>query len=106
MAIDGVAWRKRCLMGLVGCSAETPCVLHDFWDENLEHILARLRSVTLADLAQNHDPGVERFRAKHGLPNLPGHEPLAVSQESVKAPRNEPVTAPEREMVRELATHS
>ena len=76
MAIDGVAWRKRCLMGLMGCTAETPCVLHDFWHETLEQILARLRSVTLADLAQHHDPGVERFRAGHGLANLPGHEPM------------------------------
>ena len=68
-AIDGVAWRKRCLMGLLGCSAGNPCVLHDFWHETLDQILARLRSVSLADLAQNHDPGVERFRANHGLPH-------------------------------------
>jgi Rrf2 family protein len=68
-AIDGVAWRKRCLMGLLGCSDDSPCVLHEFWHETLDQILARLRSVTLADLAQNHDPGVERFRANHGLSN-------------------------------------
>ncbi len=74
-AIDGVAWQKRCLMGLLGCTSETPCVLHGFWQETLEQILARLRSVTLADLAKHHDPGVERFRASHGLANLPGHEP-------------------------------
>jgi Rrf2 family protein len=67
-AIDGVAWRKRCLMGLMGCTADNPCVLHHFWEATLEQILARLRSVTLADLAQNHDPGVDRFRECHGMP--------------------------------------
>jgi DNA-binding IscR family transcriptional regulator len=66
-AIDGVAWRKRCLMGLMGCTDAAPCVLHTFWQETLEQILGRLRSVTLADLAQNHDPGVERFKESHRL---------------------------------------
>ena len=76
-AIDGVAWRKRCLMGLLGCSAGNPCVLHEFWHETLDQILARLRSVSLADLAQNHDPGVERFRANHGLNDQTPHAPMA-----------------------------
>ena len=66
-AIDGVAWRKRCLMGLLGCTDAAPCVLHGFWQETLEQILARLRSVTLADLVQNHDAGVERFKENHRL---------------------------------------
>lgn len=69
--IDGVAWRNRCLLGLLGCTDETPCVLHDFWQQTLEQILGRLRSVTLADLSRHRDPGVERFRAEHGLPNPP-----------------------------------
>lgn len=67
-AIDGVAWRKRCLMGLMGCSDETPCVLHTFWLETLDQVLTRLRSVSLADLDRLYDPGVDRFRADHGLP--------------------------------------
>jgi Rrf2 family protein len=74
-AVDGVAWQKRCLIGLLGCTEANPCVLHDFWHETLEQILARLRSLTLADLSEHHDPGVERFRAAHGLMNPPGHEP-------------------------------
>jgi len=68
-AIDGVAWRMRCLMGLLGCSGENPCLLHGFWHTTLDEILAKLRSVTLADLAENHDVGVERFRMDHGLTN-------------------------------------
>ena len=80
-AIDGVAWQKRCLMGLMGCSEANPCVLHDFWHETLEQILARLRSVTLADLARHHDPGVETFREHHGMANLV--EPAPVERELV-----------------------
>ncbi len=80
-AIDGVAWQKRCLMGLLGCSDATPCVLHEFWHETLEQILARLRSVTLADLARHHDPGVEAFREHHGMSNLV--EPVPVVRELV-----------------------
>ncbi len=74
-AIDGVAWQQRCLMGLLGCSHDAPCVLHDFWQETLAQILARLRSVTLADLAKHHDPGVESFREHHGMLNLVNPEP-------------------------------
>ncbi|MDR3683688.1 MAG: Rrf2 family transcriptional regulator [Geothrix sp.] len=76
-AIDGVAWRKRCLMGLLGCTDAAPCVLHTFWQETLEQILARLRSVTLADLVENHDPGVDRFRAQHGLAGPVSDPPAA-----------------------------
>ena len=68
-AIDGVAWQKRCLMGLIGCTAEKPCSVHDFWEETRGMIMLRLRSVTLADLATLPDAGVERFRARHGFGN-------------------------------------
>ena len=66
-AIDGVAWQKRCLMGMIGCTAEKPCNLHAFWEETRDKIMERLRSVTLADLAGLPDTGVERFRARHGF---------------------------------------
>lgn len=67
-AIDGVGWRSRCLMGLSdGCTDATPCVLHDYWGRTLDDILVHLRGVTLADMARHQDPGVERFRADHGL---------------------------------------
>jgi Rrf2 family protein len=80
-AIDGVAWRKRCLLGLLGCTDETPCVLHDYWQETLQQILTRLNGVTLADLARHRDPGVERFRTEHGMTNLP--IPLVGREEQV-----------------------
>ena len=67
VALDGVAWQNRCLLGLLGCSDQAPCVLHEFWKETLGQILARLRSVTLVELQQHQDAGVERFRMEHHL---------------------------------------
>jgi DNA-binding IscR family transcriptional regulator len=74
-------------MGLLGCGGAAPCVLHEFWQETLEQILARLRSVTLADLVENHDPGVDRFRANHGLAEpasgLPSAHPSSLVEASI-----------------------
>jgi len=78
-AIDGTAWRSRCLMGLMGCSPASPCVLHDFWEETLGAITEKLRSVTLADLAQNPDPGVEGFRSSQGMSNPKQEHPVHCS---------------------------
>ncbi len=64
VAIDGTAWRNRCLLGLLGCSEETPCVLHEYWGGMRTDILTRLSQVTLADMDRHHDPGVERCRAR------------------------------------------
>ena len=66
-AVEGTAWQQRCVMGMVGCTGQTPCNMHAFWEVTLAQILAKLRSVSLADLDQYHDAGVERFRAKHWL---------------------------------------
>lgn len=67
VAIDGSAWQQRCLLGLLGCTAETPCVLHEYWGETRGDILSHLKAVTLADMERHHDPGVERCRAEHKL---------------------------------------
>ncbi len=64
VAIDGTAWRNRCLLGLLGCSEETPCVLHEYWGTMRGDILMRLSQVTLADMHRHHDPGVERCQAR------------------------------------------
>ncbi len=64
-AIDGTSWRNRCLLGLHSCSAETPCVLHDYWGRMRDDILARLGQVTVADMADHDDAGVARCRAHH-----------------------------------------
>lgn len=73
-AIDGVEWRKRCLMGLPRCSHETPCVLHAFWEDTLRQITDKLRSVSLADLARNPDPAVDEYRASHVMVQPRGPE--------------------------------
>ena len=64
IAIDGSTWQKRCLLGLLGCNEETPCVLHEYWGGMREDILSRLRGVSLADMERHRDPGVERCRAQ------------------------------------------
>ena len=66
-ATDGGTWRKRGLMGLLSRPESTPLALHESWPESLKQLLAHLRAVTLADLVQDHDPSVERFRANHGM---------------------------------------
>ncbi len=66
-AMDGGAWRKRGLMGLLSHPGTTPLALQELWPESLKQLLAQLRALTLADLVQNHDPDVDRFRANHGM---------------------------------------
>lgn len=65
-AIDAGAWRKRGLMGLLGRQETAPLALQERWPMPLQQLLAHLHSVTLADLAQNRDPGLERFQAGRG----------------------------------------
>ncbi len=62
-ALDGGAWRKRGLMSLLGRQETVPQPLRDVWPEALQQLLAHLHAVTLADLVQNRDPGLERFQA-------------------------------------------
>jgi Rrf2 family protein len=59
-AVDGTEWRSRCLLGLLGCTDETPCVLHTYWQKTRKEIFEQLASVTLEDMNRHRDPGVER----------------------------------------------
>ncbi len=76
-AVDGTAWRSRCLLGLAGCTEATPCVLHSSWQQTREDILDRLRGVTVADMARHHDPGVAACIALRsgGTPGQRGRHP-------------------------------
>ncbi|HEX7553753.1 MAG TPA: Rrf2 family transcriptional regulator [Geothrix sp.] len=67
-AIDGTAWRSKCLLGLVGCTEETPCVLHAYWKRTREELLDQLRGVTVEDMNRHQDPGVERCLVLRALP--------------------------------------
>jgi Rrf2 family protein len=59
-AVEGTEWRSRCLLGLLGCTEATPCVLHAYWQKTRQEILDQLSRVTLEDMTRHHDPGVER----------------------------------------------
>lgn len=71
LAVDGTEWRSRCLLGLLGCTEATPCVLHAYWQKTRQEIFDQLARVTLEDMNRHRDPGVERCialreRLKHG----------------------------------------
>lgn len=64
-AVDGATWRDHCVMGLKGCSDERPCELHELWQSTRDPLLARMRTLTLADLAVGHALSVKSCRAIH-----------------------------------------
>jgi Rrf2 family protein len=47
LAIEGMAWENRCLMGLPNCGGTFPCPLHQFWLVEREKILQQLQNMTL-----------------------------------------------------------
>jgi len=49
-AVEARQWLGRCLIGLVNCSDERACPLHNFWKESRRKIETHLRSTTLADV--------------------------------------------------------
>jgi|CXWL01.1.fsa_nt_gi Rrf2 family protein len=51
-AVEGRAWRERCLLGLSQCSDERACASHAFWKIQREQIEKFLRSLTLAQVAE------------------------------------------------------
>ncbi len=55
-AVEGGAWRKRGLMGLLERQDTVPLALRESWPEALEHHLAHWRAVPLAELIQGHVP--------------------------------------------------
>ncbi len=51
-SVDGEDTFNGCVMGLPDCGGDSPCPLHDVWEEALGHLLSRLKSVTLLDLVE------------------------------------------------------
>lgn len=51
-AIEGTRTSPRCVLGLAGCSDERACPMHEFWTRERTRIEARLRSITLAEMAE------------------------------------------------------
>jgi Rrf2 family transcriptional regulator, iron-sulfur cluster assembly transcription factor len=64
-AIDGATWKDHCVMGLKDCSDERPCELHELWKATRDPLLARMRTLTLAELAANHAFSAKTCRALH-----------------------------------------
>lgn len=52
--VDGEDQFTRCALGLVQCSDDFPCSLHDTWQPLREKIINYLSVVTLADFAEAH----------------------------------------------------
>ncbi len=61
-AVEGRAWRERCLLGLNQCSDERACPSHAFWKRERNKIEEFLGSVTLAQVAEFE----RRYRAQIG----------------------------------------
>ena len=106
-AMDGTAWRSGCLLGLVGCTEETPCVLHAYWQRTRDELLDQLRGATLEDMNRHHDPGVERciaLRQQLGQLSLagvaePGARPVLSPHAKARPARRPPArqTAQQKE---------
>ena len=50
IAIDGERPFDTCVMGLGECSSETPCVLHDSWQAQINEFRELLNATSLADV--------------------------------------------------------
>ena len=61
-AVEGLAWAQRCMLGLAECSAERACATHEFWAAERKEIEAKLKQISLAEVAEFE--GRERGRLK------------------------------------------
>jgi Rrf2 family protein len=61
-AVEARQWLGRCLLGLVTCSDERACPVHNFWKDARQQIESTLRYTTLADVIA-HDLKMARSRA-------------------------------------------
>ena len=61
-AVEARQWLGRCLLGLVTCSDERACPVHNFWKDARQQIESTLRYTTLADVIAR-DRKMARSRA-------------------------------------------
>jgi len=59
---DMEAFEHDCILGLATCSDTAPCPMHDMWGPVRADLLATLRTMTVADLAEE----MMRKKADHG----------------------------------------
>lgn len=60
-AIDGNQVFSSCLLGLPGCGDETPCPLHERWEQTKEKLEAMFRETSMAFLANDSNRSLFRF---------------------------------------------
>jgi len=51
-AVQGEERMDRCLLGFSECSDEKSCPVHEFWKEEKENIKARMKQITLDQVAE------------------------------------------------------
>jgi Rrf2 family transcriptional regulator, iron-sulfur cluster assembly transcription factor len=66
-ALDGIACYEQCAMGLVECSEEHPCPMHEVWKDMRFRILDYLRSNTIGDLVGSNRRPSRRSLGAGGL---------------------------------------
>jgi DNA-binding IscR family transcriptional regulator len=59
--VEACQWLGRCLLGLVTCSDERACPVHNFWKDARQQIEFTLRYTTLADVVA-HERRMARSR--------------------------------------------
>ena len=64
-AVDGATWRGHCVLGLRDCSDAQPCELHHQWQAARDPLIARMKTLTLAELARGHDFNADTCRDIH-----------------------------------------
>ena len=50
-AVEGLEWSHGCMLGLSECSDERPCSAHEFWVAERNEIGAKLKQISLAQVA-------------------------------------------------------
>ena len=52
-------------MGLKDCSDKRPCELHELWKAARDPVIARMKTLTLKELAASHDFSAQHCRSIH-----------------------------------------
>jgi Rrf2 family transcriptional regulator, iron-sulfur cluster assembly transcription factor len=94
-AVEGPDWLPKCPLGIVGCSKQPLCPIHDFWSDQRDYILKELQALTVADMSE--------YVSKKFLSNLNGYNisdasgpPPGKRILSTKTTRSSPRKAPRK----------
>ena len=68
-AVQGEEWMHRCLLGLAECSDERSCPVHEFWKGEKENIIAKMKEITLDQVAEFEDKSGGRLKSIADIQN-------------------------------------